>query len=240
MDSGTAALLGALIGGLTTLVASYFALRAEARRDRRRHEHEQVLEIRSSARADVRELLSGFLELKNSVDQTPRSMRQVQGVESFGKEWDQIWTEKRRNELDVLATLIPDERARSDVNEVLLYLRRAVVLATDEYELSLPILTSRLAEEGVAITGAYLRSGQRPSTDSSVLPKVRERAETLERETAAIFSDPERVREARELLGEEFGDEGRLIGQMLLPEPSESAPGSDAGADPHSRGAPAG
>ncbi len=174
-----AALVGALAGGLFTLLGQSRAERAQARRDVLARAAQIEEARRAALDSDMRSLHKSFADLMSEIDSQASPSWIVLGDHpKWREEWAKIWTKRRQASLRVRADLIPDANTRRRVLEIVEFLSFAEWHTAEAAWPGAPgrglrWLATQLASEGAATLAAYLRREEHVSERVALLDDLR-------------------------------------------------------------------
>ncbi|EYT59709.1 hypothetical protein [Microbacterium sp. UCD-TDU] len=159
-----AALLGAIVGGSFALWGQIRAGREQAVRDTATADRARADALRDQSRAEAMQLFTDFTELHRDIRNTPSTFADWADSRHWVPKWRDLWTDDRSLDIEVRARLLTDEDTRAQVQTVVYYLDRAARYAatgpgtySPHGGFSIQYYVKHLADEGVAVVGAYLR-----------------------------------------------------------------------------------
>lgn len=110
------------------------------------------------------QLFTDFTELHRDIRNTPSTFGDWVDGRNWVPKWREIWTDDRSLDIEVRARLLTDEDTRAQVQTLVYYLDRAARYTDNgpgTYQpsgtFSIQFYVKHLADEGVAVVGAYLR-----------------------------------------------------------------------------------
>lgn len=240
-----AALFGALVGGLFTLLGQrgqseaqrqlqqkQFA--ADAAANQERWDHERKVEARTASLADARVLFEEFTALHRACQSAKPSLSESLRNASWEPKWKLIWTENQSLDMDVRARLITDPVIRSAVSELVRYMDSIPNLTKDgspyprRLGVGLREAALQLTAEGIEIVGAYIRNE----------PHVSERGILFDalRKTQAGYAEWEEFEEERAMANAEamaeFAYDDAVAGEAARSADESESPAADASAAP--------
>lgn len=159
-----AALFGAVVGGSFTLWGQTRAASEQASRDAAAADRKRADELRDQSRADAVRLFTDFTELHKDIRNTPSTFGDWVDGRHWVPKWREIWTDDRSLDIEVRARLLTDQDIRAQVQTLIYYLDRAARYTDNgpgtyqpDGTFSIQFFVEHLADEGVAVMGAYLR-----------------------------------------------------------------------------------
>lgn len=174
----SAALFGALAGGLFTLRGQSKAAKVQAVRDEAARAHALEDQRRSDAAGEVLSLFREFVALQRDID----GAADERG-EDKRRPWTDVWeakvsTKDRRAVLRTQAELIPDSATRESITSIVGWLWMAPEYSREGFgpgmtDYTLPRLARLLVSEAIAVLGAYLRHDEFKTTRSALWDKMR-------------------------------------------------------------------
>lgn len=199
--TASAALAGAVAGGAFSLLGQSRAAMAQSARDRETRQHEQDEEERIRGVQDARQLLGYLVELNALIRDHPHprpstrfpAPEPLDPADRWIDEWRKLWTNERHTNLRQLIELLPNERTRNDLNEIVRYLANIRRISNEGPSQGRSIygLVSPLTDEAVNITASFIRGEPYTSKRPSFMEYVRERFEDAALESPLPPNAPE-------------------------------------------------